>query len=431
MLYQKFRFNPRADESRAALARIDERRDHALPLGFPFYFDVDRGLLHKPSLHLLASKASLPVWKAGGPYAADTVETYADDLKPWLDFCSELDLRDDEIDGDHGAEYAEHLLERRIARTGEALAPNTRRQRLDRAGAMLDLSTDRGWSDCRWDMAGLRAILSAYGSNALGPKGPRSLRARHRSFMLVEEYEEVCMHLGPLPSEREAGATRSARPRLTSEAAATTGMRAVETAGLETGHFTGFDIPDGEGWLPIHITETKNKTPRDILMPFSTAREMRGYLVGEREASVSSGRGRADHVPSARLFVNDPASIRGRGNPVTPGTISADFRDAVVKADFVFEVPVVGREGPRVVKVPTFHYHGLRHSFAMWLYALLAVDPNDPSDGLRAEPWVRVAARLGHADPATAQQYYIRLSGALEVQVSELVRGARRMMIHG
>ncbi len=431
MYYQRFSFNPMADERYARRAADYDARAFALPEDFPIFFDVDGGALHMPSLLYLTEKASLPIWKRSGNWASDTVKTYADDLKPFIDFCGELGLSDNEIDDDHGFEYAEHLLDRRIIDTGEALAVGTRLQRLNRAGAMLAEARKYGLVDCNWDMQSLRLVVSAYGADALGPSGPRDAKRQHRSFMLVDEFENICAKLGPLPSERTEGDERSSRPRLTSELPAATGTRAVETACFETTHFTGFDIPDGEGWLPVHITDTKNMIPRDILVPFSTAREIRLYVSGEREHAESAGRGRSDYVPSNRLFLNHANAIRGPGNAVTPATISSDFRQAVLSANYYFEIVVMGRQGPTIIRVPKFHYHGLRHSFAMWLYALLAIEPHDPAQGLRAEPWVRVAARLGHQDPETTQRYYVKLSSALEVQVSELVYGARRAMIHG
>ena len=430
MYYQRFSFDPFADNRSARRDPSYNPRDFSIPEGFPVFFDVDGAALHLPSLLFLADKAALPIWERGGDWAEDTVKTYADDIKPLMDFCSELGLADDEIDDDHGYEYAEHLLDRRIADTGEALAVNTRLQRLNRAGAMLADARIRGLVDCDWDMPALRAVVSAYGADALGASGPRDAKRRHRSFMLVEEYESICGKLGPLPSERAEGDDRSCRPRLSSEIAAGTGTRAAETACLDVAHFTGCDIPDGEGWLPVHITDTKRKVPRDISVPFATAREVRSYIELDREAAYQAGCGRADFVRSSRLFLNEESAIRGRGNAVTASTLSDDFRRAVIAAGYFLELEVVGRDGPRTIKVPMFHFHSLRHSFAMWLYALMAVEEHDPEQGLRAEPWVRVAARLGHQDPETTQRYYVSLSGALEVQVAELVYGARRAMIH-
>lgn len=430
MYYQRFSFNPRAGEPSARRAPDYDAYAYALPEDFPVFYDVDRGALHKPSLLYLTGKASLPIWRRGGNWASETVKTYADDLKPFIDFCGELGLRDNEIDDDHGLEYAEHLLDRRIVATGEALAVGTRLQRVNRAGAMLSEARRNGLVDCDWHMPSLRAIVSAYGADTLGLSGPREAKRKHRSFLLVNEFEDICLELGPLPSERMEGDGRSSRPRLSSEMAVATGTRAVETACLQSTHFTGFEIPEGEGWVPVHITDTKNMVPRDILVPFSAVRELRLYIGGERDAAQSAGRGRCDYVPSNRLFLNHANAIRGPGNPVTPATISSDFRQAVLDANYFIELEVKGPHGPTVIRIPKFHYHSLRHSFAMWLYALFAIEPHDPTQGLRAEPWVRVAARLGHEDPETTQRYYVKLSGALEVQVSELVYAAHRAMIY-
>ena len=72
-------------------------------------------------------------------------------------------------------------------------------------------------------------------------------------------------------------------------------------------------------------------------------------------------------------------------------------------------------DGPFTVIVPRWHLHGLRHTFAMWLYAKRVVELGDK------EPWLHVSARLGHVHVDTTTTYYVKLANALEVQVADLV----------
>jgi integrase len=400
-----------------------ELLSRALPQGFPFFADLDTGEPHKETLHFLAGAAGLKSWRESGVLGSK-VETYANDLKPFMDFTAHHCTPFAGLDQGHFEDYLDLLLARRKEADGEALAPHTRRQRLNTALRAVRFSDSKGWSNVRADETLLRAELTAYGSSLIGPKGPRWERRRHRPFLLEHEWLELLPFLGPLPSSRAEGDLRPTRCRVSSELVVSTGLRGMETEHLETRMFMGADVPDGDGWIVVQLEITKGLEPRPILVPHATAREIQEYVRTDRAWAIAKGRSRADFIPSDRLFVHHVSARRSSGDPITAPSLSDDFRDAVVRSGHVITVEMPSAEGPFTIVIPRWHLHGLRHTFAMWLYAKRVVELGDK------EPWLHVSARLGHVHVDTTTTYYVKLANALEVQVADLVGGFIGAMIN-
>ena len=393
-----------------------------LPDGFPFFGDPDTGQPHMETLHFLASTAGLKVWRETG-IMGTKVETYASALKPFMDFTAHHRATFPYLDQGHLDDYIDFLLSRRKEADGEAIAPTTRMQRLNVALRAIRFSDKAGWTNVQADETALRAELKAYGSMLVGPKGPRWERRRRRPFLLEQEWLEIAAELGPLPSERTEDDFRPTRARVSCETIVTTGIRSMEAEHLETTMFTGAEVPEGDGWVTVQLEITKSGEPRPILVPFATVREIQAHVATDRERAIAKGRSRANYVPSNRLFLHHATARRSAGDPTSAATLSDDFRAAVLRADHVIRVEMPSPDGPVTIVVPRFHLHGLRHTFAMWLYAKRVVEMGDK------EPWLHVSARLGHQQVETTMDYYVTLADALEVQVADLVGGALGAMI--
>ncbi len=257
------------------------------------------------------------------------------------------------------------------------------------------------------------------------------------SVMLPLEARALRVQLGKAPSElkemflelssngqkifTKSDVKVSSRDRLHVEIALLTGLRIQEVTRLKITQFARFhgrEISETQMY-GIEKVLRKGGNRATVDFPGMLLLQILDYIDFERNYLKTRFGG-----SSTLLFLNPSNAGKFAGMPTSARTIERAFHAACVAAKLVkstlHTIPVNDAGGNVVtpantafvmVDAPTFVYHDLRHTFAVWTYHTKRKSESNP--------WLSVQKALGHKHLSTTINTYLRFTGWFENEVTD------------
>jgi integrase/recombinase XerC len=159
----------------------------------------------------------------------------------------------------------------------------------------------------------------------------------------------------------------------------------------------------------------KGGVTRTVKFPGELIIDLKAYVEGERAFIVS-------HLgePASDYLILHPTSVsRYGGKKVSTRTFERGFAAACIRAGLFTNESIEhfswARDGldrvEKTTQTPSFVFHDLRHTYAVWTYYKLKKH--------MAEPWLDIQACLGHKDLKTTLQKYLRCAQDFEARISD------------
>jgi integrase len=433
-------------EFAAALPDGNPVGNDAVPRGFPFLIDDETHEVVEPALLFLVEAYLTKT----GLWNRNTTKRAAYGLLDWWRFLDHQDRPWDLADGADLDAYRDSMIGEISPRTHEEYKTETIRARRTLVKRFYAWAQKRGFCDGNLqeateirdayipaDRDPLAHIHSGQRRIAVDPGTPRrTTRPGEKVRPLIggdpknPSFPRIARHLGPLPSERGAGDSTSARDRLAAELSVSTGLRVDEVAKLTV--FQILDLPvggDPERFTTMHVTRTKRLVERDVNVPNYLVPDLHVYIDGERKECIAVARRywlkKKSDEPKV-LFVNGVDARQNAGKPVAADTLSDAFRRAIVKAGLTEWVTKTDPDTGEVrqVRVPRHRYHDLRHTYALWTYQALV------EQGI-SEPWKIIQSLLGHAHLSTTLDTYLRVVNVEKARTADGAYKVMRSVIRG
>jgi len=419
MTYRIVHYNPLATE--VPHWRDLRGRKMAMPYGWAFLCDAASELPHRETTIFLGNIAKKSARKRGRGVAGNSSNTYASELKAYLEYLQWLGVEWQDADPEVLFGYIDAQVGRRHWFSGVELQPETLARRVRRVIQAYKYTNLKGLSDVEIDVDELLAELwEAFDciSDGNQPANPTAGAIRHIGD---DEWAAITTALGPLPSEIPTPADDDARKRrpsgrdrLAVELARFTGMRGGELAGLPLKPFEQAKIADADlgAWTIVRITDTKGGRPRNVYIPNKLVREAQHYIAHGR-LHARKGGAKAGRRDPGTLLVNGAETGANAGRAMTAQQLSVMFRNTVRSALPTDPVTITDENGDREYRRPRFRLHDLRHTYALRLFHLL-VD-------LKREPWDIIQGRLGHGSVEVTRSTYLDMSRTSEPYAADLL----------
>lgn len=421
----------------------------ALPKGFPFLVcDEESTIIEPATLYLLATQLKRGVrhWK---PHTANAM---AFDLRDWFDYLSHVSWvnpktqqREQGKPWDVASE-ADYVAWRDAMQ--EIISPHTKRPLADKTIARRQATveryytyaSDQGWyhgAFVRTKIKRGRIGASSHRLNALRSEGFSNVYESKSAYREVpeiaepvrpltkDEWRQLQLALGPLPSQREND-LRSSRNRLACELSIGTGLRVDEIAKLTEFQLRALhqawlradeEQRDG-GFFVMRVVKTKRLKPRDVLVPGYLIPELMVYLDEERELSIKVGQEHAKkkgikYKRPTSHFVNEAHPTQHAGKPVSATSLSWAFNQACSDANITHSIEKFDHDTNEFYReyLARHSFHALRHTFAVWTY-------HWKKENGDAEPWKEIQVLLGHANLAVTLDTYLKV-----VEVDKRIAG--------
>lgn len=370
------------------------------------------------------------VSEAADSFADNTFDSYTQDLKDWMQYLEqfELDWTDAKV-GDLVA-YAKIMKNTKAPGTGKNYAPRTINRRTTTVRQFYEWAS-KYFSPTSAQEDHLLGIASSQDEYA-----KRKIKAKFRiddagvpvKVFTRPQAKQLLDTLGPAPSEREelirshqyrSHKRPSSRDRLGSEICLKVGLRLAEVCNLKLSQFKKFEKVKIQNLKNYDITVVgKGKKRRVAKFPGELITSILTYVNGERTQIVEAY---STEGTKGALILNSAKARKHAGKPLHRRTLERAFSNAVVQCGFteVEERTFFKEESNGAIKkittlkvVPSFVFHHLRHTFAVWLYYSLKLAGD-------SAPWLTVQARLGHAFLSTTMDIYLRAAADFEAEVTD------------
>lgn len=400
-----------------------------LPPGFPLVVDLSNGAVCEPALLFLYYRHVKSRAKKSVP---NTLDAYADDLKEWFRHLEEFQIAWNEICPEDVVAFMKVMRATISPETGKSYATRTVNRRASTVISFYRWAIRSTFKDIFSDE--VRKLLD-------------NISHRRRDFTLELEADEqqhvsliqpdaarrISASAGARPSEIAASDyldrcknienksaladSKSSRDRLSIELALQTGLRISEVCALRKLTFQNFAtqrrLPDTQ----IIKISVKGKGGKKREVDFSGAliNEIADYLIGER-AGILELTGIKD---PAALLLNPISAGRHAGEQTSVRTLERAFANACKKAGLSRQTQICTFNeqghvsGSRTIICPSFVFHDLRHTFAIWTYYSRKKN-GDP------EPWLYIQQQLGHSFLETTLKIYLAAAQDFEAEVSDM-----------
>ncbi|MBN3815263.1 site-specific integrase [Paraburkholderia sp. Se-20369] len=381
-----------------------------LPEGFPIVIDERTGAICEPILLFIYDTF---VKARNSKFVVNSALAYCFDVKEWMIYLEEFGLTWTQATPFNLKSYFDILDSATSPQTGKKYATETKNRRAIGIDSFYEWGRGRRLAADDTPENGI--LREAAEKNRFSKRAdedcPVSVLQRGQSLRLFEE-------LGPQPGVWDSRFPElSSRDWIGCDIALKAGLRVSEVRNLKVSKFKTI-------WsrainplkrYPISILG-KGGVQRTAKFPGELLLDIKAYAEGERAFIIRECGGE-----DSDFLILNPASIPVYGGkPVSVRTMQRAFADACVRSGLYSEEAVEDISwGPfgicrndKLKKIPSFVYHDLRHTFAVWTYYILK------KSGI-SEPWLDISACLGHAHLSTTTDIYLRGAPDFESTVSD------------
>ena len=405
-------------------------RFKCLPNNFPILLDEESGIICEPVfLWLYEYNLDSPTTDI-----SNTLWAYANDAKQWFMFleaakrswiaATKADLN----------KYCEVMRGVKSPETGEAYTTSTINRR------RISIIQFYKWARTQLGVTvkGLIVNNLLHLGCRVKSKFEKKPTDQHLiSVMLPHEARTLRLQLGKPPSElkemfvelTQSGQMAftkldirfSSRDRLHVEIALLTGLRIQEVTRLKVSQFARFHGRELSNTQMYGVERVLRKGGGRVTVDFPgmLLLQILDYINFERNyLKVRFG------SPSNLLFLNPSNAGKYSGMPTSARTIERAFHAACLAAKLLkstLRIISADDEASKKVKpvqtvyvmvdAPTFVYHDLRHTFAVWTYYTKRKSEENP--------WLSVQKSLGHKHLSTTINCYLRFTGWFENEVTD------------
>lgn len=408
-----------------------------IPPGMPLLFTEDGEFVQEIHLYLLdrviRRKAAKPSLK--------TLHAYSEDLSNWWAFLESNDFEWTPIDEELIRDYAFVLQNTISEKTGRPYAAATISRRLSTVLDFYRWASSQGLASCspgffegvhgsQWpvDSMHLAHIINKRRKTSKIIRLVIPDPADRINILSEEQIAAVLDMLGPDLSGNLRKDKRPIRDRLGAEWSFLTGIRLKEVVGLTTRQVLGTvknaKLDNPAKLFKLRLTITKGNRPRTILVPAHLLKASVRYIETERKAAVELAATRdPQYKEPGELFLNGTdVNAAYAGSPLQGKVLSQHFSDAVIACHLIENISTTRG----TITIALFHFHDLRHTFAVKIYSILE------KLGKR-EPWKLIQALLGHRYLSTTIKTYLKhvrideasIGDALSKHLLSLARAVR------
>ncbi|QQV77927.1 site-specific integrase [Sphingomonas aliaeris] len=395
-----------------------------LPVGWAFLVNTETEIPHIETTLFLAKVAKKGARKRGDGQSGNTSNTYASELKPFLEYLQYYDIAWSDADPEVLFGYVQALSERRHWFTGAEIDGLTLERRVRRVIQAYRYTNSQNVSDVELDAEELIAELGI--ASNLDPKtnAYRSYQSKKRRHISDAEYELIAAELGPRPSDiaEDAEMPSSCRNRLMGDLGITTGVRGGELASLPLAPFLAVTVTEANrsAWTIVRI-KGKGGRERNVFVANILVAEVQTYARRLRAKAITAAAARGFADPGT-VFVAGHDAGESTGRRMRAQQLSEIFRAAVRRA-LPSDPITIEDEGRTFEYLPArYRLHDLRHSFAMRLFHKLVA--------LGKDPWDILQARLGHKTVSVTRDVYLDMSRSFEPEAADLLAAGLDALIN-
>ena len=351
-----------------------------IPAGLPILIDESMRII-EPVFSYLLYVATI----SGDSRSPQTVRTYAEHLLDWFDSLEQSDIAWDDVETETLAVYRNRHLTQISQHTKRPYAQSTINGRLRAVCRFYAWAHKEGLIDqLPFGFVPVQVSRDYQPFLVHAKRNPGRLTANE---LTLPEREKTRRAL--TTSEVRCLMSHLRQPyQLMAEWAVATGMRRMEICALrreqipESLHLRQRD----RLLIPIHISITKGKNPRDVLPPIQLLDRTNRYIDEDREQVIRAQRRRdPSYDPQGDLSLRGALFLGVRGQEITPKRMSEAFRRAFQAAG-----------------INNVDLHCLRHTFA--IRTLHALNKRQ-KEGEDINPMWILRQMLGHSSVAVTEIY--------------------------
>lgn len=388
-----------------------------IPRDFPLIIDDTNGMVCQPCHFYLYDRY---VNNVKGTFVKETVNSYARDLRQWMEYLTEFSVPWNEATEFHLQAYVD-VME-------VTVSPHTKRDYREKTK-----THHKGVIEGMYRWMGDRYPWLFPRSGQLYLHTPRSHpvsvkvskddfgQSARTVFLQRDEAASLFNALGRLPCSGQSVPFDANGPtewrsvmRLAGETAINAGLRLAELVGLKLQQFEQFRArkvaPNSAATIQVF---GKGRKVRGVHFHGVLLEWILNYIDGERALALD---GAPEH---GKLLVN--ASGHRRGQPLSKRTIQRAFAKACITVGLIktgtVRHPVEDDWSELTDNIelrPKFTFHALRHTFAIWTYYARKAAGD-------SEPWMYIQGQLGHSELITTLKTYLDAVRDFEPYVSDVL----------